>query len=533
MKCKKCNKEIDDTEVLCKECEKELKKISSKKEVYELESLIDEQLNLTKEDNTKELNDLNELVSDIKEEDSFDKKDNGLEIKTREEFRSEKKKFKINKKIIIIVASLILLILVILLLVYFKNKPEEVEVKVDYEKVINDYGNLLETSIGNYYSEKGKFPSFEYVYNLNKNYKYEIECSTHYIYEDGKLYLNDCKVDGKNVKYSYGSIEEVKESKKITIYKLEYDNEYKYFDYNHVGSEKVGSITCEADECELFLAYDKLAIINEESRYNLYNYETDSKLFGPFDINKELYYQNLIFYNNNLYGIYYNTNSIYSTSSNKSYSNIKGTMLYDMSDEISIIYKYGYVIFNNNGVNEFINLNTGNISYKIPGIIKKIQEDKNNKLVYMLVYESANSNSFSIYNSNGKELFNGKKFTKFIFNENNILVSDDSAFSTYDSKLNLKTKSKTYDKVIELYDEFVVVVEDEHLKIVDIGDKELAKFDLKWNTDRYIYNGIDTKEINNGIYLLIEDKMVPSGEGHILKCYYIPSTNEIGVIYSY
>ena len=51
--------------------------------------------------------------------------------------------------------------------------------------------------------------------------RYEIECSNHNIYSDGSVYLSECKVNDKKIKYVYGEIrDEIKEGKKVNIYKV-------------------------------------------------------------------------------------------------------------------------------------------------------------------------------------------------------------------------------------------------------------------------------------------------------------------------
>ena len=64
MKCNRCGKEINDIEMFCDECKKYLKKFSSRREIEELEYLIEEQKNLTDLENTKELVNLDELVEE-------------------------------------------------------------------------------------------------------------------------------------------------------------------------------------------------------------------------------------------------------------------------------------------------------------------------------------------------------------------------------------------------------------------------------------------------------------------------------------
>ena len=64
MKCNRCGKEIDELEIFCDDCKKELKKVSSRSDVEELEESIENQKKLTDLENTKELVNLDKLVEE-------------------------------------------------------------------------------------------------------------------------------------------------------------------------------------------------------------------------------------------------------------------------------------------------------------------------------------------------------------------------------------------------------------------------------------------------------------------------------------
>ena len=53
MKCNRCGKEIDELEIFCSVCKKHLKEFTSKKQVNELEELIENQKNFDDLENTK------------------------------------------------------------------------------------------------------------------------------------------------------------------------------------------------------------------------------------------------------------------------------------------------------------------------------------------------------------------------------------------------------------------------------------------------------------------------------------------------
>ena len=520
MECKRCTKKIDDLEIYCEDCKKILNK--------ELDELIDENKKLNELEATIEIETIHDLKDDLKE--IVDIKEDTKEINVEENLNEVKKDNK-NKIIIIISIISILLVILIVALVLIFNTKEEKEKKpiVDYEKVINEYGILVEYTLENYLNENEELPSWEVINNLIKYDKYNVICSTHKLYKDGNIYLDNCKVDNKKVKYSYGKEQEEIIGKEITIYKIDSgDNYFSYDDEVKSNSEMVGTITCKTEDCEVINAYEKYVIIKENDKNYLYNYENNILEFGPFEFNntKE---DSLLIYNNKLYGIIYNENNIkkiYSIEALKSLENIEGDLLHSLVNlNPTIMYKYGYAIFENNGTYEFVNLNTGNVSYSIKGTLNSFIEDSNNNIVYITTQNKDNK-KITIYNSNGKKLFDGKEFSHIRLVNNNLIVANNTNYYVYDSKLKLKLTSKDYDNILSLYDDFIVVIDNDNLEIVDLEDKVLATYDLKWDST-YTFNtmlsgkfNVDNKDI---IYLVIET------DKDSFRYYYIPDTKEFGL----
>jgi hypothetical protein len=554
MRCKKCGKEINENEVFCKNCRKELKDVSSKKEVSELEELIEEQTRLNDLEQTKELNDLSKLVDEElnNEELGFEEtNDQNVEdvkiIVPSEEVKIEDNMVpKKNKKkliIIIILSFAVVLLCFIIVLLSLKHKRPKEEDKKDilnYENIMNEYFKSIEETIKNYKDENNEIPTWKQVNELNEYKKYDIVCEIHNIYSDGSIYLNNCKVNDVLVNYSYGNVkEDIKQGKKINIYKYTYDDYTYYTDVSSDNTVLAGTVTCKTDNCEVKNSYNKYTLIKEDYYYYLYNYESDTLEFGPFYIRYDYdYYKSILSYNNIVYGIYYNedgSNNIYNLNTGKTLKNIKGEVLEDqMSFSPSVMYKYNFVPLEYNNVINFVNLKTGNISYTINDTISSFIEDEKNSLVYMTVYDN-DYNKFKIYNSHGKLLFNGREFNKFTLSNDSLVVATESEFRVYDSKLNLKLSSKTYDSVLSLYEDFIVVIDNNHLEIVDLNDNILATFDFEWDSNKYYFHsmisGWYTYNDKYGIYLVVENSGIPNGVlGNGLKYYYIPSTGEIGVI---
>ena len=517
MKCEKCGKEIDELEKYCDDCKNE----------NELDKLIVENKELNKHEITKEL----ETLQNFKEE----KKENTLELK--EKLKNivnieEEEEFKLNdnKKTIIIlsiVGTLIIALVIICLLIFVKPK-EKVEIKeeINYENVLNEYGDLVKNVVDVYLKQSEDIPSWSIISDLVEYSKHDVVCNVHEIYKDGKIYLSDCKINKKSTDYSYGEKQEII-GKEISIYK--YDSEKEYFDYtDEEKGELVGNITCLTENCEYVTAYDKYVLISENNKYYLYDYEKKELEFGPFNITDDNYENNLLVYGNTLYGLMYNDNeqtNIYSIKQEKILKNIEGNLLdSQVKYNPRLMYKYGYAVFENEDKYNFINLNTGNVSYSITGILNSFIEDTTKKLVYITTYNQSNS-KITIYNSNGKKLFNGKEYNDIKLLNGNLLVSNDTNFYIYDSNLKLTMASKTYTRILGVYEDYVVVV-NENLELVDLEDNVLATYDLKWE-DTYTFNSMLSGKFKEKdkdiIYLVIEDN------DETLKYYYIPSTKEFGL----
>lgn len=548
MKCNRCGKEIDELEIFCDDCKKHLKEFSSRKQVNEFEELIENNKKLNDLENTKELVDLDKLVEEelVKEEiieENNKKVENDFEKESvkevvkdiaREdsEFSDIEKEEKKKKKIIIIVSIVIVLILIAILLILFlgkKDKEEEPKVVIDYEKAINAYGDSVKEVVDEYIRTNEDIPTWQYVLENVKYSRYKVECSNHVIYTDGNIYLSECMVNNKTTKYTYGlEQEEVKEGKKITIYKENYNGFWVYLSESNKDSTEVGFITCKSEECSYISAYERYVLIKENNEYYLYDYTNNTINFGPFNLNNE--YDTLV-HNNELYGIIYkeeNQNNIYNVKTSKVLKNIKGVVLPgEMGYDPTIMYKYNYVILVDNKINNFINLKTGNISYKIEENIVEFIENESKKIVYIVTI--TDNNKYKIYNSTGKSLFGGKEYSNYTLDSNNLLVATETNFKVYDTDLKLISESKNYDQILGIYSDSVIAVKDNDLIILNIEDQEYTKFgDAFDSTNNIFYNNLSGKK-DNKIVVTIENKKIPYGtQGNGIEYYYDLTTKESG-----
>ena len=514
MKCKNCGKEVDVLEEYCDEC----KQVAIQEE---LNVLIEENKELNKLENTKELDELSNLKEELIEENDLKKELKDIVKIDEEEIKSNKT----NNKLIIVICTIIivLLIIIIFLLLSKKETKESEEIIINYKEIINEYGDKVKQVVSNLKIDETTIPTWNVVNKLISYDEYKVECNIHDIYIDGNIYLDECKVNNKKIKYSYGEKQEKEEGKKINIYKqVDLDNSNYY---NTIESELlVGTVTCKTMECEFVEAYEKYVVIKEADENYIYNYEEYSLEYGPFDSDKDF----LIAYENNLYAIVYNTNNIYNFKTKKTIENLEGNFLapeYGLNSQI--LYNYGYIIFKNGNINNFINLKTGNISYSINGEINNLVESIDKKIVYITTINSKNS-KITIYNSNGKKLFNGEEYNRLILLDKSIIVLNDSNYYIYDLNLNLEFTSKTYDKILDVYNlKYIVAINDNYLSILDFKDNVLAAFNFEWDENIHTFLNEQSKINidNNEIILSIEEKKETSSV--IYEYLYNYKTNEI------
>ena len=141
----------------------------------------------------------------------------------KEEKIEEKKKSSKKKKIIIslVILIIIALALIIALIISVNKKEEESETEKDdnysahaLKIILNNYGKSIENVIAINQTSGEKLLEFEEANKL-VDFPNKVICETHEVYEDGKIYLKDCKIDGHITTAIYGKKQEVKEEIKV------------------------------------------------------------------------------------------------------------------------------------------------------------------------------------------------------------------------------------------------------------------------------------------------------------------------------
>lgn len=515
MKCKNCNVDINDTEIYCNDC----KKIIENSNNSELEELIIENNKLNELEKTKVLDELSNLNSKDNNLSNIESNNSNIEssiIKIdSSKSRVEKNNLKRNnkRKLLIIIFSLIavivLCIIIILVLNNKKTNSSSVD-KIDYELELSKYGKSLEESIKEYYSENNKIPS---VSDLKISYdKYEVSCKVSEIYESLNVYLDNCSINNSPFKYSYGVKEEV-EKKVISIYK-NIDDTYT----DKETESKVGNITCMKNDCLFIVGFNKYALVKEQDSYNLYDYTKDKMILelGSNYLSED----SLISYNGELYAVIYKqdgTDKLYSISSRKKFDVSGSLVTKDSYHNVYLLAKYGYVVFNENNTYNFINLNSGYTSYFIKEEIKEFKELNN--FIYII---TESDSKYKIYNHNGKSLFGNKYIDDFNINTNRIIISDSGIFKTYDTKINLLSTSRKYNKIFTLFDDYVLVLLKDKLELVDYKDNKIMEFDYEFTNDCKV---VDSKIYKDGDNYMF--KVEISNLGTSKKFFYNMTTKDL------
>jgi len=233
-------------------------------------------------------------------------------------------------------------------------------------------------------------------------------------------------------------------------------------------------------------------------------------------------------YNQEFYGVYYNVNDkdyIYSNVSGKIF-NINGEYIINMGWDPDYLLPSGYVpVSMDNDITNFINLKSGKVVYSIKDVYGFTIDTTTQKgYIIQGIKKSSNEEyddyNFKIYDSKGYELFDGEVFDGF-YTENSVFVTwKNGTFKTYNSNYQNTYTSKKYDSVEDIWEDYILVVDDKKLNLIDYKGNVLTTFiEDYWNNDEYVYHsmlsGWYTENGKNGIYLVIQGGDVSKQE--ILK----------------
>lgn len=201
-----------DNDIKKKEISDEVEENTKKIDLSSTSTTLDDDL-----EETKELEEISDLANDLLEDETL-KKDNVEEDETSLEKKGGNKK----KVVAIILICIVVILFVILIVVLNINRKNEKKNHIDKDttdivlseddkkQMITDYGLALEEVISDYYQKNQVIISFDEANKLVK-LKDDVVCNDYEVYDDGKIYLTNCSVNGKMTEYGYGIKQEPKE----------------------------------------------------------------------------------------------------------------------------------------------------------------------------------------------------------------------------------------------------------------------------------------------------------------------------------
>ena len=213
------NKKDNDTKKIDKDKTIDLDKETNKDVEDDLEKtkVLDEVTSLVDEDksDTKEVEKIEDIVVEEEKTEEVLKSDDNNEMYDILEKKDSKNKGR--NAITIILIIIICILFVALLFVLNKDRKEDDKTldkditdvtltEDDKITMINNYGKALESVIMLGYQRNQVILTFEEANELVE-LEDDVSCNIHEVYDDGKVYLDNCAVNGKMTEYSYGEKE--------------------------------------------------------------------------------------------------------------------------------------------------------------------------------------------------------------------------------------------------------------------------------------------------------------------------------------
>lgn len=375
---------------------------------------------------------------------------------------SKVSKPKNNKKAvisIILIMAVIILLLVLIIVLNMKredkgndndknDEPSDVVLtEEDKKAMVLAYGEAIENVVLLSYQKDQKIISFE---EANKLVKIEddINCSEHEIYEDGKVYLNSCSVNGIVTSYSYGEKQEPKEKfDSGTMIKVYVNKETKV---------------------------QTLYITDDESKYDVYTVHCDGVYADPELFN----YGDYVFY----YDSDYNVQMKNFKTDKKVLPNLNyiGVLPFKLDG----YYDTKYVAVNINEKWGVYNLETGKavIAPTYEAIAINLNLGTSGPPLYA---ETLKDNAISVYKNDKVGVINYTNGKEIIpINNNSLLRSGNYLWATYDDDkhaiydfLGNKYLTEGYDKVYGISGgAYVLVLKDSIVKLIQLDGKVLYEY---------------------------------------------------------
>lgn len=226
---------------------------------------------------TAEIELLDDLLETKKTEIKEDKK---VEKKVIDVPKKSKKKIIIISLIISIMIVVGILITVFLLLNNDENIDDDIKENVkltekQQEELLKRYGEALEEVINIQYIKNERLIEYDDAVKFVK-FDDEINCLTHEIYKDGKIYLNKCSINGINVKFYYGQKQEEKISEDELLYVyVDKKNRKSSLEKPKGTTYDVYTVHCGGKYSDPEILNEYVIFFDNEYKIRMKNYKTD------------------------------------------------------------------------------------------------------------------------------------------------------------------------------------------------------------------------------------------------------------------
>ena len=309
------NKKENDTKKIDKDKTIDLDKETNKDVEDDLEKtkVLDEVTSLVDEDksDTKEVEKIEDIVVEEEKKEEVLKSDDNNEMYDILEKKDSKNKGR--NAITIILIIIICILFVALLFVLNKDRKEDDKTldkditdvtltEDDKITMINNYGKALESVIMLGYQRNQVILTFEEANELVE-LEDDVSCNIHEVYDDGKVYLDNCAVNGKMTEYSYGEKQEPKEpfdsGTMFKVYVNKTTNERTLVEPNNLEQFDEYTVHCgDVFENPIVLGFsDYVAYFDKDYNVQMKNFKIDTKVLSninytsimPFKISDNYY----------------------------------------------------------------------------------------------------------------------------------------------------------------------------------------------------------------------------------------------------
>ncbi len=408
------------------------------------------------------------------------------------------------------------------------------------------YTNAVEYALKNYIDKhNGAIPTFDEIKDSIVFEKHKVVCEKSKINKNGKLYLENCSIDGDpETGFSYGEDEDAIPQKENKIYFCKGIGDYyftnKIYDNN---VQIINTYECDNSDCQGY-AYNKLSneAIIYDGKYYIYSINSSTK--KNINLGNEKYQAiNYIYDSTKTYGLVLNTYRHVGNDSTfianfynfNTQQNTNTTNEYQSMYSVDSLLAKGYIFANRKRGNgnyyytDIVNFNTG----EVIKTFSDVSSFKDNRIGYS-AYVSGSDAKINIYDKDFNIIMEVKDREYGINSDDTITIVKDNHFEIMSLNNELLYTSKDYKQIVTIVEDYITIIdEDKNLKIIDLNENEkatLVKLTDNLNVHPYI-SGWYSENGKNGIYIVVENKDIPYGtEGSGLEYYYIPTTGETGVI---